>query len=116
MEFDEDGDLRAKQEHQQAWINGLHVNLMLNLGFAMEFVFGVLISTSHHHFWWSLNVKTNGEWSEEEGWAELRKVQSKPKSQVGKSSENFTNSKHIEVYTQKDRKRHFELNEGGLES
>ena len=30
--------------------------------------------------------------------------------------EFLTSSKHIEVYTQKDRKRHFELNGGGLES
>ena len=30
--------------------------------------------------------------------------------------QNSTNSKHIEVYTQKGRKRHFELNGGGLES
>ena len=30
--------------------------------------------------------------------------------------QNSTNSKHIEVYTQKGRKHHFELNGGGLES
>ena len=42
-------------------------------------------------------------------------VQPKPKLKA-KIDENFTISKHIEVYTQKDRKRHFELNGGGLES
>ena len=32
-----------------------------------------------------------------------------------KKLQNSTISKHIEVYTQKGRKRHFELNGGGLE-